>query len=139
MMPDARQTLVAAVLRGARAAGVPDSAELLLAVSGGPDSMALLHGAAAAIETGAVAWQLTVAHLDHALRDESADDAAFVADTAGRLGLRCEVRRQDIAELARRRGLSIEEAGREARYAFFDQVAETDALIATAHTADDSA
>jgi tRNA(Ile)-lysidine synthase len=80
-----------------------------------------------------------VAHLDHGLRPESADDAAFVADASAALGLPSEIRRADIAALARSGGVSIEEAGREGRYAFLHEVAGQDGLIATAHTLDDSA
>jgi tRNA(Ile)-lysidine synthase len=123
-----------------RALGVPDGARLVLAVSGGADSMALLHGAAALVGSGRRAWRLTVAHLDHALRTESPDDATFVTDVAHRLGLPAEVRRTDVAALARERGASIEEAGREARYAFLEELAATrDALVATGHTLDDAA
>jgi tRNA(Ile)-lysidine synthase len=117
---------------------IADGVPLVLAVSGGPDSMAMLHAAAAlAWETG---WRLTVAHLDHALRPDSADDARFVADAAKGLGLPCQLRRTDVAALAASSGDGLEEAGRRARYAFFDAVADglgTRALILTAHTADD--
>ncbi len=112
---------------------------MVLAVSGGPDSMALLHAAARLVETDAVAWRLTVAHLDHGLRDESADDARFVADTAAAHGLRAEVRRTDVAALAREEGRSIEEAGRDARYAMLEELAGDTGWIATGHTADDAA
>jgi tRNA(Ile)-lysidine synthase len=109
-------------------------------VSGGPDSMALLHGAAHLVRTDARAWRLTVAHLDHGLRTSSADDAAFVVATASPMDLPVEVRRTDVAALARETGRSLEEAGRDARYAFLEEVAaKGDALIATAHTADDAA
>jgi tRNA(Ile)-lysidine synthase len=102
--------------------------------------MALLHGAAALVSSGARAWRLRVAHLDHALRPDSADDAAFVADVAAALGLPCEVRRTDVAGRANERGISLEEAGREARYAFLEELAERDgAEVATAHTLDDAA
>ena len=101
--------------------------------------MALLHGAARLVETGARAWQLTVAHLDHGLRAESADDATFVTHAADALELPWELRRTDVAALARVEGRSIEDAGREARYRFLEEVAADDALIATAHTADDAA
>jgi len=112
---------------------------MVVAVSGGPDSLALLLGAARLVETDAVAWRLTVAHLDHALRDESAADARFVADATAKLGLPCEVQRADVAAIARESGRSIEEAGREARYAFFRELAGDDGWIATGHTADDAA
>jgi tRNA(Ile)-lysidine synthase len=99
--------------------------------------MALLHGAARLAPRRG--WRLTVAHLDHALRDESAEDAAFVAARAEAMGLAWEVRRTDVAALAQRERRSVEDAGREARYRFFAELAGDGALIATAHTADDSA
>ncbi len=129
--------LAAAVARGADALAIPAEAHLLLAVSGGPDSTALLYGAARLGPSRG--WRLDVAHLDHGLRPDSADDAAFVADAAASLGLACTVRRSDVAELAAAEGRTIEEAGREARYRFLEEIAPADALIATAHTADDSA
>jgi tRNA(Ile)-lysidine synthase len=101
--------------------------------------MALLHGAARLVETDARHWRLTVAHLDHGLRPDSADDARFVADAAEGLALRSEFLRTDVAALARGEGRSIEDAGREARYRFLEEVAPEGALIATAHTADDAA
>ena len=129
-----RAELASLVARGADSLSIPSGAEFVLAVSGGPDSMALLHGAGAAAR-----WRLTVAHLDHALRPGSADDAAFVAGAAASLGLPFETRRTDVATLARDEGRSIEEAAREARYRFLEDVAPDGALIATAHTADDAA
>ena len=131
--------LALAVLRGARALDIPADAHLVLAVSGGPDSIALLHGAAHLARTDTVTWRLTVAHLDHGLRPESADDAAFVGEVASSLDLRFASRRTDVAALARAEHRSLEEAGREARYRFLAELAGTDGLIATAHTADDAA
>jgi tRNA(Ile)-lysidine synthase len=113
---------------------------LVLAVSGGPDSTALLHGAAALAPD--CAWLLTVAHLDHSLRSTSADEGAAVAAAAAGLGLPVEVRRVDVAALAASEHRSLEDAGRQARYRFLEEVAASrgpDALIATAHTADDAA
>jgi tRNA(Ile)-lysidine synthase len=102
--------------------------------------MALLHGA---LQSGRDrGWQLVVAHLDHGLREASAADAAFVAAAADDLGLSWRLRRTDVAALAATDRVGIEEAGRVARYAFLGEVAEglgPDALIATAHTADDLA
>ncbi len=102
--------------------------------------MALLHGA---VEVGpSRGWHLVVAHLDHALRPESADDAAFVTAAAEALGLAWEVRRVDVRAEAAANRQGIEEAGRHARYAFLEWVAASlgsNALVATAHTADDQA
>ena len=124
---------------GADRLGIPADAHLVLAVSGGPDSMALLHGAARLVATGRRDWRISVAHLDHALRAESAADAAFVVAEATVLGLSAEARRADVAALARDEGSSIEEGGRNARYRFLEEVAPAGALIATAHTLDDVA
>jgi tRNA(Ile)-lysidine synthase len=134
-----RDALAHAVDVGSRQLAIPDDAALVLAISGGPDSMALLHGAARLVETDVRRWRLTVAHVDHGLREDSVDDARFVADAAERLALRSELVRTDVAALARRDGRSIEDAGREARYRFLQDVAPDGALIATAHTADDAA
>ncbi len=132
-------SLALAVDAGASRLAIPDDVTLVLAVSGGPDSMALLHGAARLVETDARAWHLTIAHLDHTLRPDSVDDARFVAEAAETLALRFEGRRTDVAALARDEGRSVEDAAREARYRFLEDVAPDGALIATAHTADDAA
>jgi tRNA(Ile)-lysidine synthase len=131
--------LAAALDRGARALEIPDEADLVLAVSGGPDSMAMLRAAARLVQTGAGHWHLTVAHLDHQLRTASADDAAFVADAATALGLPVKIGRTDVSALARAERRSVEDAARHARYRFLEEVAPRGALIATAHTFDDLA
>jgi len=120
--------------------GVSDGAPLVLAVSGGPDSMALMH--LAGVVSAAHGWRPRVAHLDHGLRDGSAEDARFVADAASQLGMDVTVHKTDVAALAAERGDGLEEAGRVARYAFLEKEAEVagpDAVILTAHTADDQA
>ena len=137
--PEFLAELASLVDRGAGELDIPGDAPIVLAVSGGPDSMALLHGAARLVGTDARAWRLTVAHLDHTLRPDSAHDARFVTDAADALDLPCEVRRCDVRALARDEGRSIEEAGREARYRFLEEVAPPGSLIATAHTLDDQA
>jgi len=132
--------IIQTVSVGARLVGVPDGASIVLAVSGGPDSTALLHGAAALAPGHG--WRLVVAHLDHALRATSADEGASVAASAVRLGLPAEIRRTDVRSLATAEHRSLEDAGRQARYRFLDELAAAhgpDALIATAHTADDVA
>ncbi len=132
--------ITAALAAGAASLAIPDGVSILLAVSGGPDSTALLHGAAfLATDRG---WQLSVAHLDHGLRPESPSEAAAVAAAAVRLGLPIEVRRTDVRALATEEHRSVEDAGRQARYRFLEEAAArlgAAALIATAHTADDLA
>ena len=140
--PDPVARLAIAVARGTDALQLPGDSSFVLAVSGGPDSTALLHGAAWLVADGARAWSLTVAHLDHQLREDSASDAARVGEMAATLGLPCRMSRTDVAALARAEGRSLEDAGRQARYRFLEEVAgeiDAEALIATAHTADDLA
>ena len=136
---DASDELAVLVARGADRLAIPPDASLVLAISGGADSMALLHGAARVARSGDGAWRLRVAHLDHGLREDSADDARFVGEVARELGLPCEIRRVDVATLARTEGRSVEEAGRDARYLLLEEIAAPGDLVATAHTADDAA
>ena len=137
---DALRRITDALEAGVARLKVPDGSAIVLAVSGGPDSTALLCGAAAiAPQHG---WRLIVAHLDHALRPTSADEAAAVAAGAMSMGLPVEVRRIDVAALAAAEHRSLEDAGRQARYRFLEEVAAphgSGALVATAHTADDAA
>ncbi len=106
----------------------------LIGVSGGRDSVALLHQLVAAGFK-----KLVVCHLDHSLRAESADDASFVADLAAKHGLESIVGRQDVAARAKRRRQSLETAGREARYGLFVQTARNQDCprLFLAHHADD--
>ncbi|MCV0403702.1 MAG: tRNA lysidine(34) synthetase TilS [Chloroflexi bacterium] len=137
--PSPLDELATLVDAGARSLDLPDRLPMLLAVSGGTDSMALLHGTAHLVATSGRQWQLRVAHLDHQLRATSPEDAAFVADAAAALDLPCELRRTDVAALARAEGRSIEDAAREARYRFFAEATPPGGVVATAHTADDDA
>jgi tRNA(Ile)-lysidine synthase len=126
--------------RGVERLGIRGPATVVVAVSGGPDSIALLHGLVACVPDGEL--RLIVGHLDHGLRPDSHADADFVADAAARLGLECEIGAEDVMALARREHRSLEDAGRRARYRFLTRVAAEagDASwIATGHTADDQA
>src|SRR5688572_23233191 len=87
---------------------------LLVALSGGPDSLTLLHLLTQLHTT----HNLIAAHLDHAWRPSSAAEAQSVAATAAAWGVPCHVERVDVVALARDQGLTLEEAGRTARYRF---------------------
>ena len=110
---------------------------VVAAVSGGPDSMALLD-VLAGLQERLGLW-ICVAHLDHGLRAAAGADAAFVAAQAERLGLDVQCGFADVAAERLRAGGSVEMAARRARYAFLGRVArETHAgKVAVGHTADD--
>lgn len=117
----------------------PDAA-ILVAVSGGQDSVCLLDALAATF--GAAGGRLVVGHVDHRLRGpESAEDARFVAALAERLGLACVAVSLDAAAYAARQRLGLEEAARAIRYqALAGLAAEAGAAaVATGHTLDDAA
>ncbi len=112
---------------------------ILVAVSGGVDSVVLLH----CLDhlAAPLGFRLHVAHLDHGLRGEAgAADAAFVREVAASLGLPATVKHLPPGALAAR-GRSLQEAARAARYAFLAEAAEGVGAtrIAVAHTADDVA
>lgn len=117
--------------------GIGPESKVLIGVSGGPDSLALLHIMRDFMARGCL-W---VAHVNHGLRPEADDEAAFVARTADGWGLEFRSEKVDVARLAQSQGWSVEEAGRNARYQFMANVAgefQAEAVV-VAHNADDQA
>jgi tRNA(Ile)-lysidine synthase len=117
---------------------IPRGAGVLVAVSGGVDSVVLLHLLVrGARERG---WRLTVAHFNHQLRGRASDgDERFVRSITRALGLPIVVGRGDVRAYARRRSLSLEQAARELRHAFLARAARRRGVrrIVLAHHADD--
>jgi tRNA(Ile)-lysidine synthase len=129
--------LIRKVRRGLRRLDVTTGG-IVVAVSGGPDSVALLR-ILATLRRGD---GLTVAHLNHQLRGaESDDDEAFVQGLAAKLSLPIHSERLDVKLLTRQLGDNLEAVARRARYAWFARVAQQTAArwVATGHTADDQA
>ncbi len=109
----------------------------LVGVSGGADSVALLHLLA---EAGF--RNLVVCHLDHSLRGAaSTGDARFVQDLAGQLGMKCEIGRVDVRARMAQHGESMETAARNVRHEFFGECARKYRCrrVLLAHHADDQA
>lgn len=106
----------------------------LVGVSGGRDSVTLLHQLHAAGFR-----ELIVCHLDHGLRSESAVEARFVEKLAAQFRFEFVLQREDVSALAKHRHKSVETTAREARYSFFAHVArEHDCpRLFLAHHADD--
>ncbi|RME82005.1 MAG: tRNA lysidine(34) synthetase TilS, partial [Caldilineae bacterium] len=116
---------------------LPDGARIVVGVSGGPDSLALLHALGRlAPDHG---WWLHVAHLHHGLRPEADEEAWFVAEVAAAWDLGCTIERADVEAIAAQPGVSLEEAARQARYAFLGAVARrlNAGYVAVGHNADD--
>jgi tRNA(Ile)-lysidine synthase len=112
---------------------------VLVGVSGGPDSVALLHLLAEL--RGSLGFRLSIVHVDHQLRPDSGEDARFVQQLAASLGLNAAVISRRVELQGRHRGLSLEDAARRIRYdAFLDAARRLQAgRLALAHTADDQA
>lgn len=112
---------------------------LLIALSGGLDSTALLVLLAALRQHGQ--FTLYAAHLDHGLRPESGADAEFCVKLCQSLNIPFRFTRCDVRLLSEQKSIGLEEAGREARYTFLNDVRHEvgAAWIVTAHHADDLA
>jgi tRNA(Ile)-lysidine synthase len=113
---------------------------VLVAVSGGCDSVALLEILRQLAAEPERAWGLSVAHLNHRLRPDADADADFVRDLARRHGLPCVVEAVDVASVAAARSMSAETAARAVRYEFLARAAGRlgATAVATGHHADDN-
>ena len=97
---------------------------LVLAVSGGPDSLAMLNVLLEIKKDKKIDFDFVVAHVNHMIRKEAVDDEDFVRDFCKENDISFFVKRVDIPKLAGERKMGTEEAGRYARYKFFDEVME---------------
>lgn len=114
---------------------LPLTDSLLLAISGGADSVALLY---LLLELGYC--NLTLCHFNHQLRGIDSDqDETFVKNLAKKLHLSLEIGRANVKEIAAQKHLSLETAAREARYHFFAAIAQKENIskLLLAHHADD--
>jgi tRNA(Ile)-lysidine synthase len=139
----AHNTLLEKLVREAREHGTEAllmQGNLVVGVSGGADSLALLHALCTLRGDNARAT-LHVAHLEHGVRgSESSADADFVAGIAQSWGLNHTVKHADVPALAKKYRLSTEDAARRVRYTFLASLAEElNATVTVAHTADDQA
>ncbi|MEX2502195.1 MAG: tRNA lysidine(34) synthetase TilS [Trueperaceae bacterium] len=123
-------------VRDALAVRAPTARTVVVALSGGSDSVALLRAL-----VGTASLQVVAAHVDHGLRPDSVDDACWVASFCEHWAVPLHTERIDTAAIARRDGRNLEAVGRTVRYAYLARVARevgADA-IATAHTRNDQA
>ncbi|MEP6917788.1 MAG: tRNA lysidine(34) synthetase TilS [Acidobacteriota bacterium] len=124
-----------------RHALVPPGGGVIVALSGGPDSVALVH-LLLELQGRRELSVAGLAHLNHRLRGADADaDEAFCRAMAASLGLPIEVERADVGAVAREQGRSVEDAARVVRYAFLEAARARLAadVVATGHSLDDQA
>lgn len=112
---------------------------IVVGVSGGPDSICLLHILNSLKETLNIT--IFVAHINHMLRDVADAETAYVQEFCEKIGVECFVKKADILKLAKEEKKGTEETGRNVRYEFFDEVAKKthSNKIATAHNSNDKA
>ncbi len=118
----------------------PDDS-IVVGVSGGPDSMALLHLLCELNEKVGWSLHLHVAHRNHQLRGADAEkDAAFVQAASDSLRLPCTIDTRNVAAMAQAESPGVEEIGRRERYAFFERVCLKvgSRVVAVGHHRDDN-
>ena len=113
--------------------------KVVIGVSGGPDSICLLHLLYSIKKE--LGFEIVVAHINHQIRKVADSETEYVKDFCKNLGIECFVKKENITELAKKQKKGTEEAGRQVRYDFFEEVAQKAEAnkIATAHNANDRA
>jgi len=118
------------------------NSNVVVAVSGGPDSAALLVALDELVRAGKLSLRVIVAHLNHKLRGKESDaDARWVSSLARKLGYRAKIKAVSVGTRATRQRENLEQAARNARYEFLEELAQAAhaELVLVAHTLDDQA
>lgn len=112
---------------------------IVIGVSGGPDSMTLLHVLYRLKEK--MNFKICVAHINHMIRKEADEETTYVKKICENMKVDCYIQKIDVIQKAKEQRISTELAGRKARYDFFEEVAQKVGAnkIATAHHANDNA
>ena len=113
--------------------------KVVVGVSGGPDSMTLLNILYNLKEKLNIT--IYVAHINHMIRKEADSETEYVINSCGKLGIEVFVKKTHVEDEAKKIRIGTEEAGRNIRYKFFDEVAQKTESnkIATAHNSNDNA
>ena len=116
---------------------IEDADKIVIGVSGGPDSICLLHILNEIKKE--LNFKICVAHINHMIRKEADEETEYVKDFCKNLGIECYIKRIDVIKIANNLKRGTEETGRQMRYEFFNEVLEkTNAnKIATAHNNND--
>lgn len=113
--------------------------KIVIGVSGGPDSIALLD---VLIKLQSrIKFDITVAHINHMIRQEAIDDQKYVEQYCKNKKIKCFIKQAKVEEIAKKKKIGTEEAGRNLRYEFFNEILKktNSNKIATAHTKNDNA
>lgn len=115
--------------------------KIVIGVSGGPDSIALLNVLLEIKNENIINFDVVVCHINHMIREEANDDEEYVLNFCKKYNIEFYARRIEIEKIAKESKIGTEEAGRNARYEFFNEILERTSSnkIATAHTSNDNA
>lgn len=118
---------------------IQENDKIVIGVSGGPDSMCLLHILNGLKEK--LNFEIVVAHINHMIRKEAEEETQYVKNFCDKLGINCYIKRIDVIDKSNKEKIGTEEAGRKARYDFFEEVLNivNANKIATAHNENDNA
>lgn len=120
---------------------IKNGEKIVVGVSGGPDSIALLNALLELKRQGKIQCDIVVCHVNHMIREEAGEDERFVEDFCKNNGITCYTKQAEVEKLAQEQKRGTEEVGREVRYQFFREIQEKEQAhkIATAHNANDNA
>ncbi len=115
--------------------------KIVVGVSGGPDSICLVDILNEIKNDKKINFELAICHINHLIREEAKEDEKFVEEYAKEKNIPFFSKEIDVASLAKKQKIGTEEAGRIARYAFFEEILQkiNGTKIATAHTKNDNA
>ncbi len=113
--------------------------KIVLGISGGPDSISMLNILKEIKDEQIIKFEIYVAHINHMIRKEAIDDEKYVKDYCDKNNIKCYIKKIDVMKIANDKKIGTEEAGRNARYDFFEEILkETDSnKIAIAHNKND--
>ena len=115
--------------------------KVICGVSGGPDSICMLDILKKMKDTGKMNFEIIVCHVNHLIREEALIDEEYVNRYCNKNNIKCFIKRIDVKQIANANKQGIEEAGRNARYVFFDEIFKKEKAnkIAIAHNKNDKA
>lgn len=115
--------------------------KIVVGVSGGPDSITLLNMLLEIKQEQIIDFDMVVCHINHMIREEAAEDEEYVSNFCKKYNIEFFAKRIEIEKISKEEKIGTEEAGRKARYEFFNEILEKTSSnkIATAHTANDNA